>query len=673
MADTIRCQDGHENPLGKNFCRECGKPLKGGTVQCKHCGMVNDSAARFCGSCGKPPVGESAPNMRGMVWRRNPDDFATRLDIQDLETTFRGGVIVEQGTKALLLKDGALWATLQPGRYELKTFLEAVRDSSVSGVGKVVGGIAGFLIPKSGQSIDKIIDSLVTQGSTVILIDSGDVELQMHLTDIYTKDPIKIDITCKLVVQLDNATLFFNNVMKGRISYPLSELKGNLFEELKNAFNDNINKKTVSELNYDLSLKKQFEASVEHHLKATFSRNGLAFIQLRTMDYIFQHFDKIRGIQEQTFLQISEEEAELYKRKRLFDVYDRTQLQDIIEETKEVEYRQKRQQVWADMRKLINSDKMNEIKSADDLEGYLHEINKGKFLREDEINALKNSFIQSGLQREFLLKKIELEQRLEYERLNKVGAAANELAEYEEKAKLERLKFETELKVRAANRAEQVENAKAGATIAEMERDGRKKDMDLEHEANKRDMDMSLSALERIKALKEREKRTEAELELAKQKALAEAEIEKTRVYQQMDSEQLLVLMSRGDANVAAALKQKFEGMGTAEKEKLMREMMADKDKTHEATLKMMQEMFNKSLETQKEVSIAATHSGQPNILYPPYGQPFAGPMSGVNPNQQNVNIMAARETPKVVICPKCKLEVPTGQKYCSNCGHEMF
>jgi hypothetical protein len=641
----IRCNKGHENKLGDHFCRTCGERLSGGEIICPHCGETIDSGSNFCGKCGKSIVDDRADrpaDLQGMRWQRGVDDFATRVDVEDLNGILQKGTIVEQGTKALLFINGALAETLQPGMYDL-------------------GGLASKL-----RNFEPF------RTSTAILVDAGDVELNLNITGIYTKDPLNIDVTCKVIAQIENPTFFFNNVMKGRKSYIISELRGSLYDEMQNAFNEVIGKKSVTDLNWDLALKRQFEVSVENHLRTTFQRNGLNFIQLRTIDYIFKRFDKVRGIHEEAFLMISEDEAELQKRKRLFDVYDQKQLQDIFEETKEVEYREKRQKVWADMRVLVNSDKMNEIKSADDLEAYLHEINKGKYLREDEVQELLNTFKQSGLRREFLLEKIQLEQRLEYERIGLVGEEENKLAKFEVEAKHQRRTLEERIRnlkdEKAATREIRVEDAKAEASVK-----------DLEREADEKDLKMAQEALRGVKETKIWEKRQEMDIETERLKRLSEvgiealisasgeeqakllAELKKTEMLKGMNEKQILAMAEKGDGKVAMAI---FQSDSAFVQEKLLRERLGDKDQA----MKTMQDMFNKALETQRDATVGVAQGGK--VVYPPYG---AGPTGAGGAGFFNVAMEAGTEKKEVVICPKCKTKVPPGQKYCDNCGNEMF
>lgn len=649
MADKVRCSQGHENQVGVNFCGVCGEKISGGQIKCPSCGTTNDSGASFCGKCGNPLRGPSSADIKHMRWQRDVDDFATRVDVEDLPGILKKGIIVEQGTKALLFINGALAEILQPGMYDL-------------------GGLAG-----------KLRNFEPYRTGTATLVDSGDVELQLNITGIYTKDPLNIDVTCKVIAQIENPTFFFNNVMKGRKNYLVSELRGSLYDEMHNAFNETIGKKSVSDLNWDLSLKREFEVFVERHLGTTFQRIGLKFIQLRTIDYKFKRYDDVKKVYEEAFLLVSQDEAELQKRKRLFDVYDQTQLQDIIEQTKEVQYREQRQKVWADMRALVNSDKMNEIKSADDLEAYLHEINKGKYLREDEVQELLNTFKQSGLRRAFLLQKIALEQDLEYKRIQLVGAEENELAKFEVEAKRRRREIEENIRnqtdIKAAERGIKVEDAKAEGTVKDIEREG-----------DQKDLDMGLTALERMKKMKAQEKREEMNIETERLERLSKlgiealitasgeeqakilADLKKTEMLKGMSDDQILAMGAKDSPELAKAFQEKFKGLSAQKQEELYKQMMSQKD----SSMKVMQEMFNKALETQRDATVGVAQGGK--VVYPPHGYMGSGSPGPGGPGFYNVN-MSTGGAEKVMICKKCKHEnvYNPDRTRCTNCGQDLF
>lgn len=651
MTETIKCSQGHENKSGNNFCVMCGERLSGGKATCPHCGTTIDSGSNFCEKCGKSTKEAKPTDLKlEMRWQRGLDDFATRIDVEDLHGTFKKGVIVEQGTKALLFINGALAETLQPGMYDL-------------------GGISS-----------KIKNYDLYRTGSAILVDSGDVDLAMNMTDIFTKDPLNIDVTCKVIAQIENPTFFFNNVMKGRRSYLISELRGSLHAELHNALNEAIGQKSANELNWDLSLKRQFEVSIENHLRTTFQRNGLNFIQLRTVDYCFKRFNKVKGILEETFLLVSEDEAELQKRKRIFDVYDQTQLQAIIEETKEVEYRAKRQKVWADMRALVNSDKMNEIKSADDLEAYLHEINKGKYLREDEVQDLLNIFKQSGLRREFLLDKIKLEQQIELERIDLVGHEENKLAKWEVEAKGRRRDLEEKIRnqkdLKSAEREIKVDDAKADATVQDLEREGDEKDLKIAQKAlrdlketkiweKRQEMDIETERLERLSKLGVEALITASGPDQAK----ILADLKKTETLKGMTEDQILAMGAAHSDELAKAFQEKFKGLSAQKQEELYREMMKQKD----TSMATMQEMFNKALETQRDATVGVAQGGK--VVYPPHGYSGTVPSGPGGPGFYNVNMETGTREVEFIICRKCKAKIrlKPDLKFCPECGDKIF
>ncbi|MBM4305246.1 MAG: hypothetical protein FJ123_00780 [Deltaproteobacteria bacterium] len=696
MAEKIKCDAcGKENDKGSNFCGGCGAKLAGGRITCPHCLASIDSGSKFCPMCGKQTKVEKSEQpdvgiIEGMRWKRGSDDFARRIDLDRTESPFQVGVIVEEGTRALLLKNGALTATLEPGRYDLKTFTEALKESAIKGGGAVVRGVTGWFSERAAASVDKAIDALVFNPCTVLLIDSGDVELKMDISTVYTKDPLALDISCNTVLRLDRAELFFVNVMKSLTEFSISGLKGALYDEMHNAFGEAISQKSATELHSNLSLKQEFENTVREHLNRTLGQSyGLRFFQLRTIHYRNNRYDKIKGVYQETFLLVSEQEAELAGRKRLFDVYDQKQLQDIFEQTKEVQYREQRQKVWADMRTLVNSDKMNEIKSADDLEAYLHEINKGKYLREDEVLELVNTFKQSGMKREFLLEKIGMEHDLERkrheierDRIGRVGEEETKLAVLEVEAKQKRRDFE-----------ERLSRTRIGKDIKDVERDiwladekAKATAKDFEREGDQKDIDMGIAALERMKKIKAQEKREEMNIETERLERLSKLGIEalitasgeeqakilvdlkKTEMLKGMSDEQILAMGAKDSPELAKAFQEKFKGLSAAKQEELYKEMMKQKD----TSMKVMQDMFNKALETQRDATVGVAQGGK--VVYPPYGMGPGTSGGGTGgPGFYNVSMDSGGGKEKVIICSKCKTEVPPGQKYCSNCGNEMF
>jgi hypothetical protein len=649
------------------------------------------------------------------------------VDVEDLEGLFKKGVVVEQGTKALIFINGALAETLQPGAYDLN---------------------------------NRQINFTQINTGTAILVDAGDVALQMDLKGIYTSDPLAIDLTCNIVMQVDTPVFFFNNVMKGRRNYLRSELKRSLYDELMNAFSEAIGKKSVTDLNHELSLKRQFEVMVENHLKTTFQRNGFNFIQLRTMDYRFQAFDKVRDINEAVFLLVSEEEAKLQGRKRIFDVYDKNQLQELFEETRKTEHYRKmsamgidraRAEAEADLGfKTVEADKeidewklaaetrrrlkgylLDKTRTDDEIESYLNEIEKGKFLREQEIKELKRTYSEKDedheIKRQFMLKKLDLEQELDYERARLTGKAGIEIELFELEEKKKRMQLESEMlleKLREGGRievelkrhmakieAEQAEDL-ADLEIArisqEMMLNMKRKKIQLELYEKMQNMLIDLEAeegrlklqLEAEKAQHEREMekiRVSQDHELLKIAALSNAsaeaiismsgpeqaaliqQLKQTEAMKGMSAEEIMAI--KDTATLAKAFEEKYKGVSKEEIDKMYKMVVeakdksaAEKDKMMADTMAMVERLTTRALDSQKDAAVGvaqgAAHGVMPNVVYPPQGQPgvYGAPAVFNAPGH-----VFSPGSATVVICSNCKSEVRTGVKYCNNCGNQMF
>jgi len=86
--------------------------------------MVSANAA-FCPHC-RHQFKATAPDVEMQHWAKEPTDFAARIDVRDLRGALRKDLIVEPGTRAIILVDGRNKdGELGPGRYTLDDSLRA--------------------------------------------------------------------------------------------------------------------------------------------------------------------------------------------------------------------------------------------------------------------------------------------------------------------------------------------------------------------------------------------------------------------------------------------------------------------------------------------------------------------------------------------------------------------
>ena len=719
-------QCGKEFSRHANFCPYCGAPASKGKAVCGHCGASISAAATYCPECGRPVEETAAPTLVSNRWTRGPEEFATRVEVEDVRGFFRKGLIVEAGTKAIFLHDGRNVGVLGPDRY----------------------------------SMDNLFKRIVTLGTaeriTAILVDSGEVDLDFTVPGLYTSDPLQIELGCRVVVQVANPVLFFTNLMKGRRSFSLRQLRAYLFDEIQNAASEAVGRHSVSELSSNLALKQEFATDIEAHLNRTFERVGLGFDRLRTLDYRHERFDAVTGIREEIFLQISEEDAKLEGRKRLFDVYDATEVQAIAEETAKVRHFEERAQVWERLRRAVLSDRMAEVRTDEDWAEFVAEVDHRKVIREDELDTLKREFAErkedheaarahflakSELERDYELRMVELHKRrdLALDQLAVAQEIERQRVEGQQEIEVRRWAFElrrqreeTEFRRAeqqaddATRRERALQDALNSTQIALQQAKTQVETETLEREQDRLDVELGLATLEKMKAIRRRDEEEGNRIELARQRAVLEmeldaerqrvelrlqeirlereheitrlralgelsaealiaasgpqqaqllAELRRTETLKGMDSEQILAMAAERSPAVAQAFQEKFRAMAAPEQqaqlqamyERMLEEQKAgarDQSEVQREHARQLQQMFEKALDTQRDISVAYARQqpGQPPVVVTPGG---TMPPTVIGPQ----GVVSG----EVVICKRCHSKSPVGTKFCQNCGEAFF
>jgi hypothetical protein len=560
---------GKDIPGNASFCPDCGSATTRGNVTCGKCGAQNRADARFCHQCGEQLSRNVPPTVGGNQWRRGPNDFVTRVEIGDLKGFFARDLIVEPGTHAMLVADGQNVGVVGPGPYTMQTLADRIPILNT-----LIGG---------GKSM------------SALLADTSDVRLDFNVAELRTKDPLKIAVKCSVVLQLESQVLFIVNVMKDQRSYPLPALRDYLFDEVRDAAQEFISGRGAEELSSNLALKQQLEMQMEAHLRRTLERTGLRLVQVQTTDYLMERFDKIRNIQEEYFLQITEEAAQNQGRKRLFDVIKEKWLQELAEETAKVEVFEQRAAVWERMRQAVMSDRMSQIHGEDEFAAFMQEQDKQKLIRAEEWDALKREFSEKRADqdslRAFMVAKLEMER--DYELKQRELSLRNDLTtadiEFELQVERKRLQGRIDLEsqrweadnkrriaeadsvreqarlAEIAERQKQIENSQAAAAVRLTQAKTQADIGAIEREQDRLDMELGMLGLERMKAIHRADdlraqetelarRRAELEMDLQRQRAQMDIELQKMRELHEQEIKRLQTLGQLGsDALIAAA------------------------------------------------------------------------------------------------------------------------
>jgi RNA polymerase subunit RPABC4/transcription elongation factor Spt4 len=606
MFGKINCSKcGAKIDPNSRFCSQCGSPLFSESV-CTNCGRSIEPDYKFCPSCGASSqfieVGrrEILPPREEKIatWQRGPNDFARRFEVSDIKGIFSKNITIISGTKAILLQEGRFCGELPPGRYN-------------------VGGL-----------ISRIKNLNWVERTTVILVDDADVGLNFNIGGLRTKENFDCGVKGKFTANIDEPILFFHNLMKTKDQVLTTDIEAMLRNEMLNVLQSKIKQYSFEELYGNLELKKEIEQDFVHHLKTTLSRMGLNLVHLSYFDYDESYWEAI--------------------------IKDRGEYARDVEKES---LAQKRLDLTKRMRERLTADKMDELRNAEDLVKFVHEIDKDKVIQEHEM--------------------IELKQILEDNLDDRAFAR---------RLMLKRLEQRHALDMDAERRLHELE----------MQRKAREQEMD----QDQRELEMGLKALRDLKAAKREDVagyqtleieriRQEAALEEQRLKARSVAsdealismvegkqaehltELARMKLATGLTDEQILALAARDSAAIAEAFKERYKSKSPEEIMRIYEERLGDRDRM----LKTIQEMADKGGDRIERLAAkaleqmgttAATRAQAEGTTVVTGGQAGQPVIIGGTP------AFPAQQVEKVIICTACNVELPVGTKFCTNCGHSI-
>lgn len=375
LRRTQSCEHcGKEIGHNARFCPHCGQPTAAAGVNCPHCGEPAAANARFCGRCGRELSARRDPDVRGSVWRMSPDEFAVRIEPQDLSGRIYKEVEIQPGQLAVLLVDGrATEERRGPGRYTVQSLFDRL------------------LNPGQGRHV------------TALVMRSDAVPLEFTLSGLYTNDAYELNGRVILTTRVQQPTHFVANVMQGRQNFTVADLRGLLFDQVRDAAQDVLRRLEFKRIPQGLTMKGQVGNAIEMHLGQVFTDSGMQFGEVRTVDFAHPRFDALRRQWEDIRLNREEIEAdttrteeqrqgELERRRRLFDVDLAEESQETREQRERVRVFEERAQVWERARQAMFLERANAIRSEEDFADFMAEIDEGKLLRQEQIEELQEAW-----------------------------------------------------------------------------------------------------------------------------------------------------------------------------------------------------------------------------------------------------------------------------------------
>ncbi len=492
---------------GSRFCPHCGGNAPRGLAMCGACKAEVSTASKFCWRCGADLAIMSKPILIEDRWSRRPEDFAVRVDDQDIQGWLTKPLIVEHGTRALLFQNGEFKGELGEGRYDMGGFLSKLRNF------------------------------LVHEPASAIICDAGDVIIDVENGDLWTEDGQEVGTAERLVFRARDPDAMFVNLFKGRNRVELADLESQMAGEVQMLLAGIVHQYPTVDLFTKLEIRNRIEQDLRETIARTLTRLGLELVQLRFIRFFGEAYEKIR--REKAELRLAEEEAEL--------TIARTRLGQRLREN-------------------LTEDKMHAFKTEKDFEDFVrqteHELGIKQVIREDEMERLKERF-RFERDREGLLRRIEIEtisdkarrdrawEELISEERQRDEGHTRQLRRELETAKTDAEKRKIQLELERLENIEDIRQAEEALRLRE--------------EVEELDHKRALDAQEvEARTLEARGKATAAALLSIVDGPAADriARLEELRAQQNMTPEQILAVLSAASPDAAAALAKKYEAEG---------------------------------------------------------------------------------------------------------------
>jgi len=261
------------------FCSECGHGAPDGWFKCPQCGKWVGNDSKYCPHCNHRLFPEDRIDLAGGVWARKPGEFARRFDLDDVRFIKENGLMVQEGTVAVLLDGGKEVKELGPGRHHPTGTLRAINWF-------------GNPPPRSA-----------------IMVDSGECVFRVDFTGKYSgvgdvaSAPIRsaeeLEVGCIAEITLrfvpGRAEGFIANVVKEARSVSAKDICALIYENALSAVRDLCTQSKIEDLVKDPERRTRFEDGITRALRDNMKSWGLEIVRTGAVEFYGKAYEEVRG------------------------------------------------------------------------------------------------------------------------------------------------------------------------------------------------------------------------------------------------------------------------------------------------------------------------------------------------------------------------------------------
>ena len=309
-------------------------------------------------------------------WTAPPDEFALRIQVPDAPGFFKKSLVIEPGTRALVIEDGVYIGEVPPGEYTLESFEERLE----------------FWRKKQ---------------ATVILTRMEDVPLPLTCTGIPTQENLLVDVNLESVVQLHDVGAFLHNLLGAGDSMSIEQLSDRVRPIIHQAVWNVVGRYSITDLT-GREVAQLLSDGIRDALTVSLRRYGLSFVEVQMLGIHHKKFDEQRreigeiwlqrhGVEKEAQLQELYRDTELAQIKR-HELQNELQLLAENVKTDRMEDRVgamgRRIEIRNNLRSAVQSDRMDKVTSAEEMREFLQERDKDRLLSQEEMDELVEGFTE---------------------------------------------------------------------------------------------------------------------------------------------------------------------------------------------------------------------------------------------------------------------------------------
>ena len=261
------------------FCPNCGRGAPEGWFKCPQCGKWVGNDSKFCPHCNHPLFPEDRIDLAGGVWARKSDEFARLFDLGDVRFIKENGLMVQEGTTAILLDGGKEVAELGPGRHHPTGALRSINWF-------------GNPPPRSAIMVDS--------GECIFRVDfTGKNSGVGDVASAPLRSAEELEVGCVAEITLrfvrGRAADFIANVMKEARSLSAKDICALIYENALSAVRDLCTQSKIEDLVKDPERRARFEDGITRALRDSMKSWGLEIVRTGAVEFYGAAYEEVRA------------------------------------------------------------------------------------------------------------------------------------------------------------------------------------------------------------------------------------------------------------------------------------------------------------------------------------------------------------------------------------------